>query len=69
MFKRILPATDGSARSEKALKYARDLALRDEAQVFIVHVFEPVPSYVSHCVLAHAHAPVMVVRASGEQMG
>ena len=45
MFKRILLATDGSPDAGQALAYARDLALRDGAQVFVVHAFEPVPSY------------------------
>ena len=45
MFKKILLATDGSSPAEKALMYARDLALRDNAQVIVVHAFEPVPAY------------------------
>ena len=48
MFRRILLATDGSSHAEKALEYARDLALRDDAQVIVVHVFEPVPTYHSY---------------------
>ena len=45
MFRRILLATDGSSHAEKAMEYARDLALRDEAQVIVVHAFEPLPTY------------------------
>jgi nucleotide-binding universal stress UspA family protein len=45
MFTKILLATDGSAHAEEALNYARDLALRDGAQVIVVHAFTPVPSY------------------------
>jgi nucleotide-binding universal stress UspA family protein len=45
MFKRILLATDGSRHSAEALKYARDLALRDDALVIVVHTFAPVPGY------------------------
>ncbi len=45
MFRRILLATDGSPHAEEALAYARDLALRDKAQVFVVHAFELVPGY------------------------
>ena len=45
MFKRILLATDGSPDAGQAMAYARDLALRDDAQVFVVHAFDPVPSY------------------------
>ena len=48
MFKRILLATDGSSHAERALEYAQDLALRDDAQVIVVHVFEPVPTYHSY---------------------
>ena len=45
MFKKILLATDGSPDAEQALAYACDLALCDEAQVFVVNAFGPVPSY------------------------
>jgi nucleotide-binding universal stress UspA family protein len=45
MFKRILLATDGSPDAEQAMVYARDLALRDGARVFVVHAFDPVPGY------------------------
>jgi nucleotide-binding universal stress UspA family protein len=45
MFKEILLATDGSPHAEEALKYARDLALRDEAQVIVVHAVPQVPDY------------------------
>jgi nucleotide-binding universal stress UspA family protein len=45
VFKRILLATDGSPDAGQALAYARDLALRDGAQVIVVHAFQPVPTY------------------------
>jgi nucleotide-binding universal stress UspA family protein len=45
MFKRILLATDGSSHAQEALVYAQELALRDEAQVIVVHAFDPVPTY------------------------
>jgi len=45
MFKKILLATDGSPHAEEALEYARDLALRDDAQVIVVHAVPPVPAY------------------------
>jgi nucleotide-binding universal stress UspA family protein len=45
VFKKILLATDGSSDAGQALVYARRLALRDEAQVCVVHAFEPVPTY------------------------
>ena len=44
MFERILLATDGSPDAKEALAYARDLALRDGAQVIIVQAFRPVPT-------------------------
>jgi nucleotide-binding universal stress UspA family protein len=45
VFNKILLATDGSPDAGQALAYARDLALRDGAQVVVVHAFEPVPTY------------------------
>ena len=45
MFQKILLASDGSPDARQALVYARDLALRDGAQVVVVHAFDPVPSY------------------------
>jgi nucleotide-binding universal stress UspA family protein len=45
MFEKILLASDGSPDARQALVYARDLALRDGAQVVVVHAFDPVPSY------------------------
>jgi nucleotide-binding universal stress UspA family protein len=45
MFDKILLATDGSADAQRALIYARDLALRDGSTVIVVHAFEPVPTY------------------------
>lgn len=44
-FSRILLATDGSPNAEGAFKYARDLALRDEALVILVHAFPSIPTY------------------------
>ena len=45
MFANILLAIDGSSGSESALTYARDLALRENAQIIIVNAFPPVPDY------------------------
>ena len=45
MLKKILLATDGSASAARALEYARDLALRDDAQVIVLHAFERVPTH------------------------
>jgi len=45
MFKKILLATDGSRDAAEATKYAQELALRDDAQVFVVHVIPSAPSY------------------------
>ena len=57
MFEKILFATDGSRDAERALRYARDLAGRDDARVIVVHAFEPVPRYVADSmrsdILAH----------------
>ena len=44
MFQKILLAMDGSKHAMKALEYARDLALRDNAQVIVVHAFSWIPS-------------------------
>jgi nucleotide-binding universal stress UspA family protein len=44
-FSTILLATDGSPNGEGALEYARDLALRDNAQVIVVHAYPPLPTY------------------------
>ena len=45
MFTKILLATDGSPNAKGALNYARELALRDKAQVFVVYAFPSVPDY------------------------
>jgi nucleotide-binding universal stress UspA family protein len=45
MFERILLATDGSDHSREALKYAQALAMRDDAQVIVVHAFRSVSTY------------------------
>jgi len=46
MFRKILLATDGSRDAAEASRYAQELALRDDAQVFLVHVIPSVPAYV-----------------------
>ncbi len=38
-------ATEGSSCSQEALKYTQELALRHDAQVVVVHAFEPVSAY------------------------
>ena len=45
MFTKILLATDCSSHAQEALKCACALALRDGAQVIVVHTFAPVPTY------------------------
>ncbi|UCC75945.1 MAG: universal stress protein [Anaerolineales bacterium] len=45
MFKKMLLATDGSRDAKVALKYARDLALRDDSQVIVVYAFEALPPF------------------------
>jgi hypothetical protein len=77
MFKKILLATDGPPDAGREFVYARDLALRDDAQVIVVHDSDPVPIYlgdpclgsVSHRVLGHARIPVMIVKAPGGKDG
>ena len=44
MFTKILLATDGSPNAERALAYARDLAIQDKALVYVVSTFRPVPA-------------------------
>ena len=44
MFTKILLATDGSPNAERALAYARDLAIREKAEVYVVNTFPPVPT-------------------------
>jgi nucleotide-binding universal stress UspA family protein len=44
-FSRILLATDGSPNAGGAVNYARDLSLRDNAQVVLVHAFPSIPTY------------------------
>ena len=44
MFKKIILATDGSPDSQRAVEYARDLAVQHDARVIIVHAFEPISS-------------------------
>ena len=45
MFRSILLAIDGSPHANEALEYARDLALRNGAQVIVVHAFDQVPGH------------------------
>ncbi len=46
-FKRILLATDGSPHAEEATKYAQALAMRDDAELFLVHAFPSVAAQAS----------------------
>lgn len=43
MYKKILIAYDGSEHSQRALDAARDLAQTYDAQLILVHAFEPIP--------------------------
>jgi nucleotide-binding universal stress UspA family protein len=45
MFKKILLAIDGSRDATEASRYVQELALRYDAQVFVVHVIPSTPSY------------------------
>ncbi len=40
MFKNIVWATDGSEHSDRALQYAKELAMRDDANLHVLHVIE-----------------------------
>jgi nucleotide-binding universal stress UspA family protein len=40
MFSNIIWATDGSGHSDRALRYAADIAERDGAEIHVVHVVE-----------------------------
>ena len=43
MFKRILCATDGSERSDRALRQAARMALADDGELHVAHVIERIP--------------------------
>jgi nucleotide-binding universal stress UspA family protein len=40
VFKNIVWATDGSEHSDRALQYAKELAIRDDANLYVLHVIE-----------------------------
>jgi nucleotide-binding universal stress UspA family protein len=65
MFDKILLATDGSADAQRALIYARDLALRDGSTVIVVHAFEPVPTYLGDPMVGRVMARQV---AAGEEV-
>ena len=44
-FSKVLLATDGSPNAEGAFRYARDLALRDNAQAIVAHAFPSIPTH------------------------
>ena len=68
MFGRIVLATDGSTHSERALEYARDLALRDDSLVIVVHAFAAIPGYLGDRTKSEVAARhVMVGREIAEQ--
>jgi nucleotide-binding universal stress UspA family protein len=73
MFEKIVLATDGSSDAERALEYARDLALRDDAQVIVVHAFEPIPGYLgvetkSDVAARHVGAGREIADRAGERL-
>ena len=45
MYQRILYATDGSPAARRALAHARDLALKYDAELFVVHVFRHIEEF------------------------
>jgi nucleotide-binding universal stress UspA family protein len=44
MFERIVLAVDGASDAREATRYARELAVRDGAQVVVVTAFERIPT-------------------------
>ena len=73
MFERILLATDGSDHSREALKYAQALAMRDDAQVIVVHAFRPVTTYLEgemldELIARHVAAARDVAQEAARQM-
>lgn len=47
MFRKIVFATEGSPAGDRALLYVEHLALREEAEVVIVHAFEVPSRYIT----------------------
>lgn len=45
MFKRVLLATDGSPVIEREILYAEHLARVEQAELFVLHAYEPPASY------------------------
>ena len=73
MFKRIVLATDGSDHARKALKYARELAVRNGATVIVVNSFEPVPGYLGEPIKAdiiarHVNVGREIADAAAEEL-
>jgi nucleotide-binding universal stress UspA family protein len=48
MFKRILVATDGSAVIEREMLYAEHLARVEQAEIIVLHAYEPPSRYESY---------------------
>jgi nucleotide-binding universal stress UspA family protein len=48
MFKRILLTTDGSPAIERALLYAEHLARVEQAQIIVLHAYEPPGRYAGY---------------------
>lgn len=68
MFDTILVATDGSSHAERALEYARDLALTCGSKVVVVNAFELIPGFVGEPMLGDLMAHhVMVSRRIAER--
>lgn len=68
MFRKILLATDGSPHAAEALKYARDLALRDGASVVVVHSIPPLSSAI-YLGEPWSEEVIRQTRLSGERVG
>jgi nucleotide-binding universal stress UspA family protein len=65
MFKRILFATDGSAVVERAVLYTGHLARVEQAEVVVLHAYEPPANYATYAgyegLLERYHAVAQVV--------
>ncbi|HEX9036953.1 MAG TPA: universal stress protein [Ktedonobacterales bacterium] len=66
MFTRILLPLDGAARAEEALPFARELALADGAEIFLLHVEAPsAPSPAKAAIEQRLEALASDLRAGG----
>jgi nucleotide-binding universal stress UspA family protein len=67
MFDTIVWATDGSDAADRAMPYARELAIRHEARLIVVHVAETFSAHMAAGMPVRADEPDM--RAKVERQG